>query len=96
MEEELDEVRAHLATDEGCRGPALQEELGDLLFAVVSLCRKSDIRPEEALRGTLRKFCHRFAAIERRYPDLESQSLEAMEEIWQQQKEASASEERPA
>ena len=95
VEEELEEVRAKLAAADGSQDPALKEELGDLLFAVVSLCRKSDIRPEDALRGTLRKFCQRFQAIERRFPDLEDQSLEAMEEIWQQQKKASTSEEGP-
>lgn len=96
VEEELEEVRALLATGtapragEAARRPArseaLREELGDLLFAAVNLCRKAGVRPDEALRGTLRKFCRRFHAIERRLTDLESQSLEAMEEIWQQEK----------
>ena len=95
VEEELEEVRANLGAEDDSQAAALKEELGDLLFAVVSLCRKSDIRPEDALRGTLRKFCQRFQAIERRFPDLEDQSLEAMEEIWQQQKKASTSEEGP-
>ena len=65
---------------------ALQAELGDLLFAVVNLCRKSTVRPETALRRSLRKFYQRFHAVEERLGDLEAHSLEEMEEVWQKEK----------
>lgn len=96
VEEEIEEVRsllqkrAHRVSSTG-RGedsadPGLEEELGDLLFAVVSLCRKAAVRPDEALRSTLKKFYQRFQAIEERFPDMEGQCLDAMEKVWQEEK----------
>ena len=46
------------------RRAAAQDEVGDLLFAVVNLARHLDVDPEAALRGTNDKFTRRFAAIE--------------------------------
>lgn len=43
-----------------------EEELGDLLFAIVSLARHWKIDPEAAVRGTTRKFIRRFQALEDR------------------------------
>jgi tetrapyrrole methylase family protein/MazG family protein/ATP diphosphatase len=89
VREELDEVRRQMdlhSAAPGAAGPALAEELGDLLFAAVNLCRKLEVRPEAALRGTLRKFCERFHAIEERYPEMERASLEEMESVWQEAK----------
>jgi tetrapyrrole methylase family protein/MazG family protein len=42
----------------------LNEELGDLLFAVVNVSRKLDIDPEEALQNATSKFMRRFKEIE--------------------------------
>lgn len=42
----------------------IQEELGDLLFAVVNAARFLDIDPEDALNSTSRKFIERFGFIE--------------------------------
>lgn len=58
-----------------------QEELGDLLFAVVNLARHLNIDPEEALRQANRKFEARFRAIEKA-PGFESMSLDEKEELW--------------
>ncbi len=62
IDEEVAEVRQALgaAEDNG----EVAEELGDLLFAVVNLCRWTRIDPEAALRAANRKFEHRFRAIE--------------------------------
>jgi ATP diphosphatase len=64
----------------------LEDEVGDLLFAAVSLSRKLDIRPEVALDRTLRKFCARFRRIEERFPQMETASLDQMEAVWQEAK----------
>jgi len=84
--EEIDEVRAHMEGSAAGTGSSLEAELGDLLFAVVNLCRKLQIRPDVALRRTLKKFCGRFRAIEEQIPDLRNATLEQMEAIWQQAK----------
>lgn len=42
------------------------DELGDLLFALVSLARKLKLNPEDALRASGRRFAERFKALERR------------------------------
>lgn len=42
----------------------INEELGDLLFAVVNVSRFLEVEPETALLGTVMKFRHRFAYIE--------------------------------
>jgi len=42
----------------------ISDEIGDLLFAVANLARKTGIDPEAALRGTNDKFTRRFHAIE--------------------------------
>lgn len=67
VDEEVREVRAELASGESA--PAirerLQDELGDLLFAVVNLCRKADVHPALALDAANTKFARRFSAVER-------------------------------
>jgi ATP diphosphatase len=82
VEEELEEVREALQlTVEKQR-----DELGDLLFAVVNICRKVGISPDDALNGTCDKFERRFQFIidtltrEGRTP--EQTSLSDMEELW--------------
>jgi tetrapyrrole methylase family protein / MazG family protein len=46
--------------------PEVEAELGDLLFALANLGRFVKVHPEEALRGTLRRFESRFRHIEAR------------------------------
>lgn len=85
IDEELAELRAEI--DAGAPRARLEDELGDTLFAVANLARHLDIDPEQALRGTIRKFVRRFEAIEAglaargRRP--EEATLEAMDEIWE-------------
>ena len=59
IEEETDELRRALQGDGNIR-----EELGDLLFAVVSAGRLAGIDPEEALCAACAKFRRRFRAVE--------------------------------
>jgi tetrapyrrole methylase family protein/MazG family protein len=62
VEEELAEFRAALETKDPER---LQDEVGDLLFTLVNLCRFAQVDAETALRSSLRKFVDRFTHIER-------------------------------
>ncbi len=68
----------------------LEEEFGDLLFALVNLARHLGIDAEDALRKTVRKFILRFQKIEeaarQKGVDLEEMTLDEMEEIWQSAK----------
>jgi ATP diphosphatase len=68
---------------------AREDEIGDLLFAVVNWARKIDIDPEAALRRATAKFDRRFRAMESMAGDAFSGlDLEAMEALWQQAKRA--------
>jgi uncharacterized protein YabN with tetrapyrrole methylase and pyrophosphatase domain len=68
----------------------LDEEIGDLLFAVVNLARKRDIDPEGALRRATAKFTRRFQAIEAKLAaagrSSETQTLDVLEDLWRQVK----------
>lgn len=87
IEEELAELRQ--ASEHESR-ERRQDELGDLLFAVVNASRFLKVDPEEALAGTNRKFAQRFRYIEeqlrisgRSFGDT---SLSEMESWWQEAK----------
>jgi ATP diphosphatase len=69
---------------------ALAEELGDLLFAVVNLCRKAGVHPALALDGANAKFQRRFEAVEdlarERKMDVRTAGLEALDKLWDEVK----------
>jgi MazG family protein len=68
VEEELVEVRDELAGDtprDEAAQARLDDELGDLLFAVVNLCRKAGTHPALALDRANVKFSRRFSEVER-------------------------------
>jgi nucleoside triphosphate diphosphatase len=85
--EELEEVREALAAEPS---PALEEELGDLLFAVVNLVRLSGGHAMRALQQANAKFARRFEALERLAPErdivLGSATLEELDELWDEVK----------
>ena len=70
IEEEVRELRDELSksaqADEAERARRVEEEMGDLLFAIANLSRKLGVEPEAALRRANDKFQARFAALESR------------------------------
>jgi ATP diphosphatase len=87
IREELDELED--AT--GTRDPALvEDELGDLLFAVVNLSRHLDVDPEKALTCANYKFERRFRAMEDELRDegleMRRMTLESLDQRWRQAK----------
>ncbi|WP_083838824.1 nucleoside triphosphate pyrophosphohydrolase [Ectothiorhodospira sp. PHS-1] len=85
IHEELDEVRAEMGA--GAPHARLEDELGDVLFAVANLARHLKVDPEAALRRTNAKFERRFRFMEetltREGSRMEDESLEALEALWQ-------------
>ncbi|MGE0257373.1 MAG: nucleoside triphosphate pyrophosphohydrolase [Alphaproteobacteria bacterium] len=83
--EETAEIEAAL---DGALGPAaLEEEVGDLLFAAANLARKLDVEPETALRRATAKFERRFRALEILAEQGNiGRDLDALEALWQQVK----------
>ena len=85
VSEELTEVdEAIRAGDEA----HLQEELGDLLFAVVNLVRLAGGHPTNALARANRKFTDRFERLERlaheRGIDVHTAGLETLDALWEE------------
>lgn len=78
------------AQGKGIAKEKLEEEIGDLLFAVANLARHLKIDPETALRATNAKFTRRFKFIEEtlavRDKTPGEASLDEMEAIWQRAK----------
>ena len=64
LEEETRELEAEAASGDPARKPAVQAELGDLLFTVVNLGRHLGVDAEMALRGCNLRFRERFREME--------------------------------
>ncbi len=84
LHEEAEELRAALANDDADN---IEEEIGDLLFAVTNLARKLDVDPGAALRRCNHKFERRFRTMEEMardraidLADLDHDELEAVYE----------------
>jgi MazG family protein len=95
VEEELAEVRAELSSGftpptNGVPDDRLEEELGDLLFSVVNLCRKLGVHPALALDKANVKFASRFQGIEKlareRGIDVRNAGLEVLDRLWDEVK----------
>jgi MazG family protein len=88
IEEELAEIKAALACDAG--PDAIDEEMGDLLFACVNFARKLGLDPESALRRGNIKFDRRFRHMESLLAEAghspQATSLKEMEAQWQRVK----------
>jgi MazG family protein len=87
--EELAELeQAQVAAD----GASIEDEMGDVLFAVANLARKLGVNPEEALRRANSKFERRFAHVEQAVHaaggDWTAFDLDDLEEFWSRAKAA--------
>jgi len=83
VREELDETVEALSHG---NAEAVQEEIGDLLFAVANLARRAGIEPEAALRDANAKFTRRFRYVEARASEdgvaLNEAGLERLDGYW--------------
>src|SRR5256886_5267810 len=95
VDEELSEVKQAIASQDG---QAVEDEIGDLLFAVVNLARKCKLDAESALQTATDKFVARFNRLEdelqgrgKRLGDVDLAELDA---IWDEIKEVTKDESR--
>jgi MazG family protein len=83
VDEELAETKEAIASGDPS---AMADEIGDLLFAVVNLARKSKLDAETALQAATDKFVSRFNQVEdelrARGQKLGDVGLEELDEIW--------------
>jgi MazG family protein len=83
LAEETAELEAEAASGDPARKPAVEAELGDLLFTVVNLGRHLGVDAEMALRGCNLRFRQRFRAMELgSQRPLEELSAAELEELW--------------
>lgn len=95
VREELDELQEAVSRHgQDPSAPAraeLEEELGDVLFALVNVARYVQVDPEQSLRAANAKFRRRFRYIEARAAelgkDLSEMSLAEMDALWDEAKE---------
>lgn len=68
----------------------IEDEFGDLLFALINYARFIDVNPEDALERTNKKFIKRFQYLERKASDagrnLHDMSLAEMDVFWEEAK----------
>jgi XTP/dITP diphosphohydrolase len=86
--EELNELRDVV---KGSASPVRKEdELGDLLFAIINYARFIEVNPEDALERTNRKFIERFQYLEEKVKQsekpLNEMTLEEMDVFWNEAK----------
>ncbi len=91
VEEELVELKEALLSEPSARD-RIEEEMGDLLFSMVNLCRHLNLDGEGVLRRATVKFESRFrwmeGQINRQGNTLQELEITEMEAVWQQAKQA--------
>lgn len=89
VDEELRELDEAVESDDPAR---MEEELGDVLFALASFARKKSLDPEAALRGALDRFSTRFRhaelAAEAKGTTLRELDADALDALWEAAKAA--------
>ena len=87
VEEEMQEL--YEAVETGMQDK-IEDEFGDVLFALVNYARFVNVDPENALERTNKKFIRRFQHIEEKAKeagkDLQHMTLQEMDDLWNQAK----------
>lgn len=87
VKEETAEVETEIKNGNKAK---LEQEFGDLLFAIINAARLYGVNPENALEKTNRKFIRRFGYLEAKAKDagksLKEMTLEEMDKIWDEAK----------
>lgn len=88
LKEELTETEAALSMENNAE--KLEEELGDLLFSAVNLCRFLKTDPSTALLKANAKFTRRFKYVEQKMKEnnlpMEAEKLDVMDGFWNEAK----------
>ena len=91
VREEVDEIAQEIDVEDN--HVAIEEEIGDALFAMVNLSRHLNVDADTALRKASHKFANRFKGVEQlahaQGDDVKSLTLDEMEALWQQVKQKS-------
>jgi MazG family protein len=86
--EEINELKKNVETSASRED--IEDEFGDVLFALVNYSRFLKVNPEDALRKTIEKFIKRFRKIEEYAKQnnliLDKMTLEEMDVIWNKAK----------
>lgn len=87
VEEEFSELQQSI---ESGINDKIEDEMGDVFFALVNYARFAKVDPEQALERTNQKFIRRFQYIEQRASELQrsldSMNLEEMDTLWNEAK----------
>lgn len=87
VQEEMGELQREVTTGSHDR---IEQEFGDLLFAIVNYARTLHMNPEYALRRTVDKFVERFQYIEHRLreqgKEMSEATLAEMDKLWEEAK----------
>ncbi len=88
VNEEMREMQHEIAS--GGSPERIEEEFGDLMFALINYARFIGVNPENALERTNKKFIHRFGHLENGAReagrDLKKMSLSEMDAFWEEAK----------
>jgi tetrapyrrole methylase family protein/MazG family protein len=87
LDEEIKEFKEALGKEDQS---AIEDELGDIFFALVNISRFVGVNPEDALRKTISKFISRFRYIEMKAAEsgrsLSDMTLKEMDLLWEEAK----------
>lgn len=90
VEEEIEELK-HELNSENRDIEKIEQEFGDILFALINYSRFIDVNPESALERTNKKFIKRFKYIEEKITedgkDMRDMNLEQLDVYWNKAKE---------